>query len=73
MKNLVDFVNPADLDLHSFQTRMCMIHFRCLLITFANILDPDQAPQNPDLDPKCLTLWYDIPESFLLLKKLIWK
>ena len=29
-----------------------------LLITFANILDPDQARQNvgPDLDPNCLTL-----------------
>ena len=28
-----------------------------LLITFANILDPDQARQNvgPDLDPNCLT------------------
>ena len=28
------------------------------LITFANSLDPDQAPQNigPDLDPSCLTL-----------------
>ena len=33
----------------------------CLLITFANSLDPDQARQNvgPDLDPKCLTpVWY---------------
>ena len=33
----------------------------CLLITFANSLDPDQAQQNvgPDLDPNCLTpLWY---------------
>ena len=31
--------------------------FRCLLITFANRLDPDQAQQNvgPDLDPNCLT------------------
>ena len=29
----------------------------CLLITFANSLDPDQARQNvgPDLDPHCLT------------------
>ena len=28
----------------------------CLLITFANSLDPDQARQNvgPDLDPNCL-------------------
>ena len=35
--------------------------FCCLLITFANNLDPDQARQNvgPDLDPNCLTLrWY---------------
>ena len=33
-------------------------YFRCLLITFANSLDPDQDRQNvgPDLDPKCLTL-----------------
>ena len=33
----------------------------CLLITFANSLDPDQARQNvgPDLDLNCLTLrWY---------------
>ena len=29
----------------------------CLLKTFANSLDPDQARQNagPDLDPNCLT------------------
>ena len=33
--------------------------FCCLLITFANSLDPDQDQQNvgPDLDPNCLTLW----------------
>ena len=32
----------------------------CLLITFANSLDPDQARQNvgPDLDPNFLTLWW---------------
>ena len=32
-------------------------NFCHLLITFANSLDPDQAPQNvgPDLDPICLT------------------
>ena len=32
--------------------------FCCLLITFANSLDPDQARQNvgPDLEPSCLTL-----------------
>ena len=31
--------------------------FCCLLITFANSLDPDQAQQNArsDLDPNCLT------------------
>ena len=30
----------------------------CLLIIFANGLDPDQAPQHvgPDLDPNCFTL-----------------
>ena len=35
--------------------------FCCLLITFANSLDPDQARQNvgPNLDPNCLTPgWY---------------
>ena len=33
------------------------VNFCCLLITFANSLDPDQARQNvgPDLDPSCLT------------------
>ena len=32
--------------------------FGCLLITFANSSDADQARQNvgPDLDPNCLTL-----------------
>ena len=32
-------------------------NFCCLLITFANSLDPDQDQQNvgPDLDPNCLT------------------
>ena len=38
-----------------------MVDFCCLLITFANSLDPDQASQNvrPDLDPNCLTPgWY---------------
>ena len=31
------------------------MYFCRLLITFANSLDPDQAPQNvgPDLDPNC--------------------
>ena len=34
------------------------VSFLCLLITFANSLDRDQARQNarPDLDPNCLTL-----------------
>ena len=35
--------------------------FCCLLVTFANSLDPDQVRQNvrPDLGPNCLTLkWY---------------
>ena len=33
-------------------------HFCCLLISFANNLDPDQARENvrSDLDPNCLTL-----------------
>ena len=37
------------------------VDFCCLLITFANSLDPDQASQSvgPDLDPNCLTPgWY---------------
>ena len=37
------------------------VNFRCLLITFANNLDPDQARQNvrPDLDPNYFTPgWY---------------
>ena len=37
------------------------VDFCCLMITFANSLDPDQASQNvrPDLDPNCLTPgWY---------------
>ena len=37
------------------------VDFCCLLITFANSLDPDQASQNvgSDLDPNCLTPgWY---------------
>ena len=37
------------------------VDFCCLLITFLNSLDPDQARQNvgPGLDPNCLTpRWY---------------
>ena len=36
-------------------------NFCPLLITFANSLDPDQAWQNvgPDMDPNCLTLWWN--------------
>ena len=31
--------------------------FCCLVITFANSLEPDQDPQvGPDMDPNCLTL-----------------
>ena len=47
--------------------------FCCLLKTFANSLDPDQAQQNvgPDLDPNCLTLWKYSWKNFL--KKLILK
>ena len=37
-----------------------------LLITVANILDPDQARQKvgPDLDPNCLTLIIFLKEFF---------
>ena len=43
-------------------------NFSCLLITFANSLDPDQAQQHvgPDLDPSCLTL-------MIFLKDFFWK
>ena len=42
-------------------------HFCCLLITFANNLDSNQAGQNvgPDLDPNCLTLWWYSWKIFL--------
>ena len=38
----------------------------CLLITFANSLDTDQAQQNvvPDLDPKCLAPMVFLKELF---------
>ena len=43
-----------------FDQLLCnhMFVLACLLITFANSLDPDQARQNvaPDLDPNCLIL-----------------
>ena len=41
-------------------------YYRCLLINFANSLDPDQARQNvrPDLDPNCLTLKVVLKEFF---------
>ena len=43
-----------------------MVDFCCLLITFANGLDPDQAQQNvgPDLDPNCFSLF----DTQMLLK-----
>ena len=42
--------------------------FCCLLITFANRLDPvqDQLKVGPDLDPNCLTLIVCIPEKLIL-------
>ena len=42
-------------------------NFCCLLITFANSLDPDQAQKNigPDLDPKYLTLMEFLKDFFL--------
>ena len=41
-----------------FNSLPARVYFCCLLITFANSLDPDRARQNvgPDLDPICLTL-----------------
>ena len=45
----------------------------CLLINFANSLNPDQARQKvgPYLDPNCLTIWWYSWKIFL--KKLIFK
>ena len=42
-------------------------HFCRLLITFANCLDPDQARHlvGPDLDPNCLTLKIQHPNSLI--------
>ena len=50
------------------------MYFGCLLITFANSLNPNQAQQNvgPDLGPNCLTLMV-ILKNFLkksILKKI---
>ena len=44
----------------------------CLLITFANSLDPDQDRQNigPDLDPNRLTLNKRFALKKLILKKI---
>ena len=41
-------------------------NFSCLLITFANSLDTDQAQQNvgPDLNSNYLSLCHGIPEIF---------
>ena len=38
----------------------------CMLMTFSNNLDPDQARQivGPDLDPNCLTLMAFIVDFF---------
>ena len=40
--------------------------FCCLLVTFANSLNPDQAGKNvgPDLDPNCLTLMVFLKDFF---------
>ena len=42
----------------AFNSFLVSGNFCCLLIIFANSLDPDQDPQNvgPDLDPNCFTL-----------------
>ena len=47
----------ASTSCYVFNSLSASVEFCCLLITFANSLDPDQAPQNvrPDLDPNCLT------------------
>ena len=46
--------------IHVVVTKVMGTPFWCLLITFANSLDPDKTSQNikPDLDPNCLTLWW---------------
>ena len=45
--------------INSFHAAIYDLNFCCLLITFANSLDPDQDGQNigPDLDPNSLTHW----------------
>ena len=63
-------LNYISLTINSFPTSgdLC-----CLLINFANSLDPDQAWQKvgPDLDPNCFTLWWYSWKIFLkrLIKK----
>ena len=49
------YIFPRMLHVHYFPTSG---DFCCLLIIFANSLDPDQARQNvgPDLDANCLSL-----------------
>ena len=43
-----------------FNSLLASGNFCHLLLTFANSLDPDQAPKNvgPDLDPNCMTPWW---------------
>ena len=59
-----DSAEPAheDSDVFSYSCRLLKAFYACtqccLLLTFANSLDPDQARPNvgPDLDPICLIL-----------------
>ena len=50
--------NPHTPSLYYFNSFLANIDFRCLLITFANNLDPDQDQRSvgPDLDPTRFTL-----------------
>ena len=63
------FVSLVSISIH-FNSSPASGAFCCLLITFANSLNPDQAGQNirPDLDPNCLLFCDGIPERFFLIK-----
>ena len=54
-----------------FKSLPASVDFCCRLITFANILDPDQDHQNigPDRHPACLTLKKKLKIFNFFLKK----
>ena len=55
--NNVSIVNTHIISLTYHNSFLASGNIPCLLITFANCLDPDQDRHNGlDLDPNCLTL-----------------